>query len=120
MVGAFLGYDRQSKGFCIYIPASKKIIVSKDVKFDKSKFFFQKDFMVISQALVVQYVFPPSESRSYNVATIPSPTLDIPNSNSPIVGASQMYCLTHHQDSHEIDLSFSTRQPSQQSKCFTS
>jgi hypothetical protein len=47
MVGAFLRYDHQTKGFHIYIHASRKIIVSKDVKFDESKFFFQKDYLII-------------------------------------------------------------------------
>ncbi len=47
MVGAFLRYDHQTKGFHIYIHASRKIIVSKDVKFDESNFFFQKDSLVI-------------------------------------------------------------------------
>jgi len=43
-----MGYDHQSKGLHIYIPTSKKIIMSKDVKFDESKFFFQKDSLIIS------------------------------------------------------------------------
>jgi hypothetical protein len=42
VVGAFLRYDRQSKGFHIYILASIKIIVSKDVKFNESIFFLSK------------------------------------------------------------------------------
>ncbi len=47
VVGAFLRYDYQSKVFCIYIPTSKKNHSVQDVKFDESKFFFQKDFLVI-------------------------------------------------------------------------
>jgi hypothetical protein len=40
--------------------ASKKIIISKDVRFDESKFFFQNFILITSQVLMVQYVFPSS------------------------------------------------------------
>ncbi len=69
---------------------------------------------------MVQYVFPLSELGSYNVVVTPSPTLDILDSSSPLVGAPLMCFSIHHQDSHEMDSSFSTQQQSQQSKHFTS
>jgi hypothetical protein len=95
MVGTFLGYDNQSKGFRIYSPAYKKITMSKDAKFDESKFFFQKDSPIIfTNAPMVQYVFPPSESRFYNATTTPSPTLDILDSSSHLLGF--LLCVLQH------------------------
>jgi hypothetical protein len=62
---------------------------------------------------VVQYVFPPSELGSYNAIVIPSPTLDIIDSSSPLVGVLPMCFSIDHQDSHETGPSFSTQQQSQ-------
>jgi hypothetical protein len=72
VVGAFLGYDLQSKGFRIFIIASKKFIVSKDVKFDESKIFFQKDFWVIFTSACDSICFSSFQTRSYNVVVTPS------------------------------------------------
>lgn len=38
-VGSLVGYDNQSKAYRIYLPSANKIIVSKDVKFDKMRFY---------------------------------------------------------------------------------
>ncbi len=69
---------------------------------------------------MVQYVFPPFELGFCNVVVTPSPTLDIIDSSSPLVGAPSMCFSIDHQDSHETNPSFSTQQQSQQSKHFTS
>jgi len=77
------------------------------------KFSFKKIFWSFSQAYVVQYVFPPSESRSYNVAVAPRPILDILDSSSPLIEVPPMCFSIDHQESHETNPSFSTQQQSQ-------
>lgn len=35
-VGIFLGYNSQSKGYRVYIPESKKIVITREIKVDES------------------------------------------------------------------------------------
>lgn len=35
----FLGYDENSKAFCCYNPETKKVVISRDVRFSDSKRF---------------------------------------------------------------------------------
>jgi hypothetical protein len=113
MVGAFLRYDHQSKGFRIFILASKKIIMSKDVKFDESKFFFQKDSMVIFiDAYGSIYL------SSFRIRVLQCYSYSKPNCAyyrfklTSCWGFSYVFSIDH-QDSHETGPSISTQQQSQ-------
>ena len=43
VLGTFVGYDNHTKGYRIYIPQKRRVIVCKNVRFDEYKaFYFEK------------------------------------------------------------------------------
>ena len=41
--GIFVGYDKTSKAFCIYLPAQRKVIVRREVRFEERAFRRSQD-----------------------------------------------------------------------------
>ena len=37
--GIFVGYDETAKAFCIYLPSQRKVVMRRDVKFEKERVF---------------------------------------------------------------------------------
>ena len=37
--GIFVGYDETSKAFCIYLPAQRKVVVRREVRFEEEQAF---------------------------------------------------------------------------------
>lgn len=52
----FLGVSNQSKAYKLYNPSTKKIIISRDVNFDESKFWPWSDDNIFGQVFVMLFV----------------------------------------------------------------
>jgi transposase InsO family protein len=65
-VGIFVGYCSQSKGYRIYNPKTKKVIISRDVKFDESAFWNWDEEKVEKKSIVLsdkEVITPLHQSR---------------------------------------------------------
>jgi transposase InsO family protein len=89
--GVFVGYDQQTKGYRIFLPERRRIILSKDVVFHKASFYYSSSPSPTSlpRPEIVQFSFdspaPPGPISPVAVPTPPSPShpVDLPTPDLP-------------------------------------
>ena len=84
----FLGYLTTQKGYKVYHPLTRKYLVSKDVVFDESTFYYQtsakKDSRDLSYLKIPDHTPTPTVDSQDDPAIIPIPALELQEANPSV------------------------------------